>query len=190
MTRTVEVLIDIPWIVLVAYWLFGALNTRKTATRESFLSRYSVMFLVVAGYVFLFSHDANIGLLARHFVPRSTGSLTAGIVLTWLGITLALWARYHLGQYWSGRITLKEDHQLIRTGPYARLRHPIYSGILLAMAGTALTVGQWRCVLGFCLVMAAYCIKAKKEEQLLSGQFGDAFAEHRRHTGFLLPRFR
>ena len=190
MTRTAEVLIDIPWLVLVIYWALGALNTRKTATRESFLSRYSVMFLVVAGYVLLFSKDANVGLLARHFVPSGSGSLNAGIIMTWLGVTLALWARYHLGQYWSGRITIKEGHQLIRTGPYARLRHPIYSGILLAMAGTALAVGQWRCVLGFGLVMVAYCIKAVKEERLLSGQFGDAFQEHRRHTGFLLPRFR
>ena len=71
------------------------------------------------------------------------------MLLTWLGIGLAIWARYHLAEYWSARVTIKEDHQLIRTGPYARLRHPIYSGLILATIGSALVIGKWRCVLGF-----------------------------------------
>jgi len=106
----------------------------------------------------------------------------------WIG--LAIWARYHLAEYWSARITIKEDHQLIRTGPYTRLRHPIYSGIVLAAIGSAVVIDQWRCVLGVCLVLMGYCIKARKEETMLTQQFGDACREHQKHAGFLIPRFR
>jgi protein-S-isoprenylcysteine O-methyltransferase Ste14 len=112
------------------------------------------------------------------------------VALTWIGIATALWARYHLGQYWSARITLKGDHQLIRTGPYARMRHPIYSGIELAAIGSALAIDQWRCVIGVGLITLGYWIKARKEEAMLTAQFGDAFAEHCRHTGFLIPKLR
>jgi protein-S-isoprenylcysteine O-methyltransferase Ste14 len=105
------------------------------------------------------------------------------------GIGTALWARYHLGQYWSARITLKEDHKLIRTGPYAYLRHPIYSGLDLAAIGSALAIDRWRCVLGVALIVLGYVIKARREESLLAAQFGEAFTEHCKLAGFLIPRW-
>jgi len=107
-----------------------------------------------------------------------------------VGIALALCTRWHLGQYWSARITIKEDHTLIRTGPYARLRHPIYSGLDLAAIGSAFVTDRWRCVAGVCLIILGYWIKAKREEGMLTAQFGADFEEHRRHTGFLFPSFR
>jgi protein-S-isoprenylcysteine O-methyltransferase Ste14 len=69
--------------------------------------------------------EAEIGMLGHRVIPRSHALAVTGVTLTWAGIALALWARWHLGQYWSARITIKEDHKPIRTGPYARLRHPI-----------------------------------------------------------------
>jgi protein-S-isoprenylcysteine O-methyltransferase Ste14 len=95
-----------------------------------------------------------------------------------------------LGQYWSGRITIKEGHKLIRTGPYARLRHPIYTGLVLASAGTAIELDQWRCVAGVCIILLGFWIKARREEALLTTEFGAEFDEHRRSTGFLLPKLR
>ncbi len=181
--------ITIPWIVFGAYWFIGALKTRATVRRESFVARYGVMLVEALGFTLLFNGDFNLGPLSRHFLNHSTMTAATGIVLTWAGLGIAIWARYHLGQFWSGRITLKQDHQLIRTGPYARLRHPIYTGLDLAAIGTALVLDRWRCVLGVCVIMTGFVIKAKREEALLAGQFGDAFKEHRRHTGFLLPKF-
>jgi protein-S-isoprenylcysteine O-methyltransferase Ste14 len=182
-------LIDVPWLAFVVYWAISALKTRATARRESFGARYGVMLLEAFGFTLLFSHDADIGPLARHFIPRNPAANMVGIACTWAGIGIAIWARYHLGQFWSGRITLKEGHQLIRSGPYARLRHPIYTGLDLAAIGSALVIGHWRCVAGVCVIMIGFVIKAKREERLLAGQFGDAFEEHQRQTGFLLPRF-
>jgi protein-S-isoprenylcysteine O-methyltransferase Ste14 len=182
-------LIEGPWILFVAYWAIGALKTRKTVSKESFASRYGVLFLEVLGFVLLFSDVVDIGPLENHLFPRIVALALAGVILTWVGIGLALWARWHLGQYWSARITLKEDHQLIGTGPYSCFRHPIYSGLILAGIGGVLAIDRWRCVAGLALIVIGYVIKARKEEALLRRQFGDAFQEHCRRTGFLLPRF-
>jgi protein-S-isoprenylcysteine O-methyltransferase Ste14 len=113
-----------------------------------------------------------------------------GVALTWLGVALAIWARYCIGQYWSGRVTLKVDHKLIQSGPYAHLRHPIYTGLLLGIIGVVLLVGEWRCLAGLVLAIIELSRKAAKEEALLMSEFGTAYQEYRQRTGFLIPWFR
>ncbi len=185
-----RLLLLLPWVLLLIYWIIGAFKTRPTHEEESLASRYLVVLVEVIAYLLVFSHTTEIGFLGERFIPRTLTGALLGVLPTWLGIGLAIWARYHLAEYWSARVTIKEDHQLIRTGPYAHLRHPIYSGLVLATIGTALVIGKWRCVLGFLLALVGYCIKARKEEEMLTQQFGDAFREHQKHAGFLLPRFR
>jgi protein-S-isoprenylcysteine O-methyltransferase Ste14 len=179
-----------PWVLFVAYWTFKASRTRETQRKEPFTSRYGVMLILIVGYVCIFSSRGAIGVLGWRFVPATTDVALLGVIVTWLGIALAIWARYHLGEYWSARVTIKQGHELIRTGPYTRFRHPIYSGLFLATLGSAVAIGEWRCLLGVALVLIAYTIKAKREEAMLTEQFREAFAEHRRHTGFLLPKLR
>jgi protein-S-isoprenylcysteine O-methyltransferase Ste14 len=187
---TWKYLIEGPWIVFVAYWAVSALKTRRTERTESFISRYGILFLEIVGFALLFMDETEIGILGHRVIPRTYPLAVTGVALTWAGIALALWARWHLGQYWSARITIKEDHKLIRTGPYARLRHPIYSGLDLAAIGSALAIDRWRCVVGVCLIVLGYWVKARKEETMLTAQFGADFEEHCRHTGFLFPGFR
>jgi protein-S-isoprenylcysteine O-methyltransferase Ste14 len=181
-------LIEGPWIIFIAYWLIGALKTLRTEKKEPFAWRYGIMALEVLGFFVVFNDDADIGVLGQRFMHRNFPVAVAGVVMIWLGIALALWARWHLGQYWSGRITIKEGHKLIRTGPYARLRHPIYSGLDLAVIGSAIALDRWRCVLGVCVIILGFWIKAKREEAMLNAQFGEEFKEHGFQTGFLLPR--
>jgi protein-S-isoprenylcysteine O-methyltransferase Ste14 len=180
-------LIAAPWIVFIVYWLASALKTRRTVSQEPFVSRYGVLALEFLGFTLLFNGLGGIG--NQRVLPQTYTLAVAGVVLTWSGIGIAVWARWHLGQYWSARVTLKEDHQLIRTGPYAHFRHPIYSGLDLAAIGGALAIDEWRCLAGVCLIVLGYWIKALREESMLSAQFGAKFNEHRRQTGFLLPRF-
>jgi protein-S-isoprenylcysteine O-methyltransferase Ste14 len=187
--RLIEYLIEIPWLIFVLYWGIGALQTRRTVAKESFASRYGVLVLEVAGFVLVFKESAGIGVLSHRVFPESFALAIAGVAVTWIGVGIALWARWHLGQYWSARVTLKEGHQLIRSGPYAHLRHPIYSGLILGAIGGALAINRWQCVVGVALIFLGYFIKAKKEESMLTAQFGEAFAEHCRHTGFPLPKF-
>jgi protein-S-isoprenylcysteine O-methyltransferase Ste14 len=181
-------LIQGPWIVFMAYWVIAALNTQRTQRKESFGWRYGIMLAEILGFVLVFDGDADIGVLGRRVLHHNRDTAVVGIVLVWAGIALAIWARWHLGKYWSGRITIKEDHKLIRTGPYSRLRHPIYSGLDLAAIGSALLIDRWRCVAGVCVIILGFALKAKREESMLTAQFGAAFEEHRRHTGFLFPR--
>jgi protein-S-isoprenylcysteine O-methyltransferase Ste14 len=185
-----HLLLGIPWTVFIVYWIVGAFKTRATRDKESFASRFVVLAIEVIGYLLIFHASTGIGFLGTRVLPRTLLGPVVGVVLTWLGVALAIWARYHLAEYWSARVTIKEDHQLIRTGPYTHLRHPIYSGLILATVGSALVIDRWRCVLGLCLVVSGYCFKAKKEETMLTQQFGEAFREHQKHTGFLIPRFR
>jgi len=188
--ETFRLLVEAPWIAFVLYWIMGAIKTRPTREKESLVSRWGVLVLEIAGYLLIFSGSTGVGFLGNHVIARSMAGSVLGVVCIWAGIGLAVWARYHLAEYWSARVTIKEDHKLIRTGPYTHLRHPIYSGLVLATIGTALVIDRWRCVIGFCLVLAGYCLKARKEEAMLHQQFGEAFQEHRKHTGFLIPRFR
>jgi len=185
---TILLSLDLPWITFLVYWIIKAAKTRQTQRKESFASRYSVMFLLVLGYVLILNRRAGIGVLGKRFVPNVLPVVILGVTVTWLGVALAIWARNHLAENWSSAVTIKQGHELIRTGPYARLRHPIYSGLLLATLGSAVAIGEWRCLIGVCLVLAAYSIKARREEAMLTEQFGESFQEHRRHTGFLLPR--
>jgi len=182
-------LVLLPWLAFVVYWLVASLKIRNTEKTESSSSRYPIMFLIALGYYCLFGGNTPIALLHKRFVPLTESAVILGGVLTWLGIGLTIWSRYHLAENWSAWVTIKVGHELIRTGPYAHLRHPIYTGLLLASVGTAIAFGELRGLLGVCLMLAAFTIKAKKEENMLITQFGPTFEDHRRHTGFLLPRF-
>jgi protein-S-isoprenylcysteine O-methyltransferase Ste14 len=152
---------------------------------------YRPMRLLVLAAVFalLFWNATGIGFLGWSIVGHAAPLLGwTGFALTIAGLACALWARVVLGKYWSDKVILQTEHQLIRTGPYARMRHPIYSGVLLAVLGTALVVGEWRGLLAFLLLLVNYSIKAKREEKILAERFGGEFREHASHTGFLFPR--
>ncbi len=142
----------------------------------------------LAGFVLLYNNDPHFGVLNRRFLPWHYGIFFLGAALTWAGVAFAIWARVHIGRYWSASVALKAGHELIRTGPYSRIRHPIYTGMLMAVAGTALAVGRYRGIVALAIILAGFVWKSKREEALLAGQFGAAFDEHRRHAGFFLPR--
>ena len=182
-------LIFASWLLFGGYWLFSALGNKKPAKRESVGQRFGHILLMAAGFFTLYGSTFRFGVLNRRFLPEESWIAWLGAVLTLVGVLFAIWARYTIGNEWSGEVQIKENHQLIRSGPYAHIRHPIYTGILLALAGTALTLGEYRAILGVTLFLIGFVRKAKKEESFLASEFGPAFDEHRRHTGFFLPRF-
>jgi protein-S-isoprenylcysteine O-methyltransferase Ste14 len=99
-----------------------------------------------------------------------------------------IWARRHLGVHWSGEITIKFDHRLIRSGPYRRIRHPIYTAMIGMMAGSAITSGEMHALLGFAIAGLAYARKIRMEEANLRRAFGAAYEGYRRETGALIPK--
>jgi len=179
----------IPWCVLAAFWAVTALGVKPAKAREKSRDWLITVAVMVVAYELLFTRWLRIGPLGMRFVPRKDWIAYAGVALSWLGTTIAMWARYCLGEYWSARVTLKEGHRLIRSGPYGLVRHPIYTGMLIACVGTALVAGEWRGVLAVVLVVTAHSRKAVREERMLTREFGEEYTAYRQSTGFLLPRF-
>ena len=178
----------IPWYVFGIYWAITWLRVKPTKAREKSADRLLTVAIVALGFCLLFKQWTAIGPLGARFVPEKAGIMWLGVAITWVGVMVAIWARYSLGAYWSARVTLKEGHQLIRSGPYALVRHPIYTGMFLAALGTALVGGEWRGILALLLLITAHARKAFREESLLSREFGEEYANYRRSTGFLFPR--
>ena len=177
------------WLIFGIYWFASALRTKTAKTTEFPGWRILRLLILFFTFALLFAPWMRIGFLGARFVPIKPVLFQAGFFAAIAGITLALWARLHLGRNWSDKVVLKVNHELVRSGPYAYFRHPIYSGVLLGVLGTGLVVGEWRGILAFCLLLVNYSIKAKKEEQILAAQFGDAFVQHQKQAGFLLPKF-
>jgi protein-S-isoprenylcysteine O-methyltransferase Ste14 len=181
-------IIEDAWIVFCIYWLWAARNQKRVQSRESALARLLHVAYMVCGFVLLSSQDPRFGALNRRFLPDQEWIAMTGALLTVAGIGFAIWARYHIGRNWSGEVTIRQEHELIRTGPYSHIRHPIYTGLIVAVAGTAIVIGEYRALLALALILIGFTVKAKREESMLEPQFGPSFAEHRRHTGFFLPR--
>jgi protein-S-isoprenylcysteine O-methyltransferase Ste14 len=178
----------IPWYVFGAYWIVSWLRVKPTKTTETSIDRLLTIALVVVAFGLLFENWVRIGPLRWRFVPEEPWVGWIGVALTWTGVAIAVWARYCIGMYWSARVTLKEGHQLIRTGPYAFVRHPIYTGMFLGTTGAALVAGEWRGIVAVILLLVAHSLKALREEALLTKEFGEAYTSYRKHTGFLFPR--
>jgi protein-S-isoprenylcysteine O-methyltransferase Ste14 len=109
------------------------------------------------------------------------------VLIEAIGLVLTIWARRHLGQNWSGRIAVMAEHDLIKSGPYQLLRHPIYTGLLLMYFGVALVTGEWLALVGVAMAVFAYWRKIRLEEATLNSAFGEAYANYRRGTWALLP---
>lgn len=188
------------WSAFGVYWIGTAFLQRRPKSAEASATGssgksgefpfYRLLRITILALTFalLFSDGTAVGILRNRFLPDSVILAALGFCACLLGFGIAIWARVHLGRYWSDKVVLREDHQLIRSGPYSYMRHPIYSGVLLGVAGTAIVLGELRGFLAFVLLTANYWIKARKEEKILGHQFGEEFKLHQARAGFLLPR--
>jgi protein-S-isoprenylcysteine O-methyltransferase Ste14 len=175
------------YLVFIAVWLAMARRVKAIAERESSFSRLSHYLPLALGICLIAAPNIPIPPLNDRFLPLALWPVQLGLALTFAGLALAVWARMLLGGNWSSDVTLKRDHELIVAGPYAFVRHPIYTGILLAFFGTALAVGEWRALLGVVLVGVAYWFKLKIEDAVMRRQFGEAYARYAERVPALVP---
>lgn len=175
------------WTVFWVAWILPAVFGKRTIRRQSSGSRILQIVLLLVAYVLIVNGRLGWDLLNRRLVPAGTVSLWSGYGLLLAGMLFAGWARIFLGGNWSSNVTLKQDHTLVRSGPYRIVRHPIYTGLLVALLGTAIVLGELRCFIGVILAAIAWKMKSISEEALMVQEFGDQYTRYRLQVKGLVP---
>jgi protein-S-isoprenylcysteine O-methyltransferase Ste14 len=174
------------WLAYLAYWWAMSINVKESQRGEPARSRFIRLGAMVGAAVLLWP-GIPFPLLGKRFLPPSTWGFWIGAAVTAAGLLFSIWARHQLGSNWSQAVTVKHGHELITSGPYALVRNPIYSGLLLGFIGTAVALGEWRGLLAVGLVFIVLWRKLSLEEQWLRAQFGQPYAAYARRVAALLP---
>jgi protein-S-isoprenylcysteine O-methyltransferase Ste14 len=189
--RELHSIVGLLWIAFVLCWLIlGQFN--KRASRSARWTGWGARLVIIAGVLVVMSFQRHAGAgwaaAVRRAAPLHPGILAqwAGVGLCLVGFGFAFWARVHLGRNWGMPMSLRQGHELVTSGPYAYVRHPIYSGIMLAMIGSALAVGLLWLAL-FVLYFAYFLFSARTEEKMMLAQFPGAYPAYRRRTKMLIP---
>jgi protein-S-isoprenylcysteine O-methyltransferase Ste14 len=175
------------WIAWLVYWWLRSYDVKTTVRRESTASRLQHVVPLTVAALLLWSPRFPVPVLDARFLPLADWPFWLGAALTAAGLLFTVWARVELGRNWSAIVTVKESHELVTTGPYALVRHPIYTGLLLAFIGSAIARGEWRGVLAVAIAWIALWRKLSVEEQWMKETFGDAYREYSRRVAALVP---
>jgi protein-S-isoprenylcysteine O-methyltransferase Ste14 len=185
--RAAAIFIDGAWIAWLVIWIVLAGRTKKIVRQENGLSRALHLVPLGVAAALLFDGALATGWLGAPVLPRANWMVYAGAVLVAAGLAFTVWARLVLAGNWSGTVTLKQSHELVRQGPYALARHPIYTGLLTSLLGTAVAIDAWRAVAAFAIVLLSFLRKMRTEEAFMRAAFGNAYDEYARATPALLP---
>jgi len=173
------------WLIWAVIWGVWATGTKQTVRRESRASRLGYHVPLLAGVALLVLPWPGGG--GVRLLPHGVLWFWTGTALVALGMGFAVAARAYLGRNWSGTVTLKAGHELIRTGPYRLVRHPIYTGMLLAFVGTAAARGDLRGLVALALVVLSFLLKLRIEERFMAKQFPLEYPGYKQRTPALIP---
>lgn len=173
------------WSAWMLSWLLAAMWASRPAARPLRSAERFYWLLTVAGAALLIFNFRN-GRLEMVWTEPGWADWML-FVLAALGLGFTWWARLHLGTLWSGRVTRKAGHRIVDTGPYGLVRHPIYTGIILAVIATALLRPEPVGLAGVVLLIVSFVIKARLEERFLSEELGPDYAAYRRRVPMLVP---
>ncbi|MGA9854642.1 MAG: isoprenylcysteine carboxylmethyltransferase family protein [Gammaproteobacteria bacterium] len=182
-----ENLIFIIWFLWLLYWWLSGRNVKAAARRESPLSRAGHAIPLIIAALLLALPTLPEGFLCVRVFPMTELIYWIGVFALVAGLVFSVWARLHIGRNWSGVVTIKQEHELIRSGPYHLVRHPIYTGLLLGFVGTAIARDEWRGWLAVLIAFAALWRKLRLEERWLTEQFGDSYRQYRAAVAALVP---
>jgi protein-S-isoprenylcysteine O-methyltransferase Ste14 len=175
------------WVAWIVLWLLWAFQSKRTQQRESIASRATYTFVLWMSMELMFNERYLSGWWRSDILPYRAWLGWAGLALTAAGFAITFWARLRLGSNWSGTVTIKVDHELIRSGPYRWVRHPIYTGLMLAMTGTAVALDRWHGAVALLLLWVSFTIKRLKEERFMRQTFGAQYSDYSRNTGAIFP---
>lgn len=176
------------WGLLAIIWgTTGLYESKPIVKAQSSGSRALQTALLACGFLLLYRTSIGVEWLDRPIFDEGGWIPWIAVWIVFVGAVFAIWARIWLGSNWSGTAKLKAGHTLIRGGPYRIVRHPIYTGILIAVMGTAVAVNSLHALFAIPFCILSYGLKIRTEESLLIGQFGEGYLEYRRQVKALIP---
>ena len=185
--QLIDIALVIIWGVFFAYWWISAILNRtpfkRQSSRFSFFTCMGVPVAAILLAISLLTPD----LFWIRILPAALPLAIAGLLVTVAGLGIAVWARQHLGKNWSGRPAIRQDHTIVRTGPYSMVRHPIYTGLLCGLAGTAIATGLLITFSVTLVLLAVFIVKFRIEERFLLDEFGEDYARYMREVKALIP---
>jgi protein-S-isoprenylcysteine O-methyltransferase Ste14 len=184
-------LVRLLWLAFAVCWLvlaqFNKKASRGAPRWAAWRLRLAILVAVILLVRFRRHAVASFALSVNHALLHSSTALQwVGVGLCLAGFGFAVWARVHIGRNWGMPMSLREGHELVTSGPYAYVRHPIYSGLMLALIGSALTMGLLLLLI-LPLYFAYFIFSARSEERTMLAQFPDAYPAYRRRTKMLIP---
>lgn len=185
------IVIIVSWVVFLLYWLISSFSAKRSVSRRAALRSPSIALRVIL-YLFVailiyenVTSAAPAGAYEAYFAAHPVFELL-GTVLTVIGIAFAIWARVYLGRNWGMPMTLRAEPELITSGPYRYVRHPIYTGALLALLGSTVVSGTWWALI-FISSGAYFIVSALQEERDLVEKFPDTYPAYKTRTKMLIP---
>ena len=175
------------WTLFALIWLLAAFWTKQSVYRESGAQRLRYTIPILLGGWMLFKGNRLPDPLNYRVIPHVEALAWTGVVLCVAGLVFCVWARFTLGRNWSGVVTLKGGHELITRGPYAWVRHPIYTGLLTMFVATLLVFGHIAGIIAVPLVFVSLWIKLRYEEKLMLQKFPTEYAAYQQRGRRLMP---
>jgi protein-S-isoprenylcysteine O-methyltransferase Ste14 len=174
------------WVVFVLYWLVSAARTKRIVEKQSLAAKLAHRVPVAVGW-WIVAFPRWQPPLGSIIMPDADWVRWAGVVVCLYGLYVTIWARRTLAGNWSSDVTFKQDHELIRRGPYRVVRHPIYTGLLVMLLGTAIEVGRLNCWVGIPITAVGFWIKLSQEERLLLRHFPVEYPVYQKQVKALVP---
>jgi protein-S-isoprenylcysteine O-methyltransferase Ste14 len=184
--KLVVLLTAVCWLIMDNFWRLKARGTKSAVTITS-ISIWRKSWLVLRSYGFYYLPLSTVPVIGQRMIPESAVWTWLGLALCMCGVAFAIWSRHVLAKNWTVATGVEEHHALIQSGPYSLVRHPVYFGMLLAMLGTALAVGELRAIINLVISVSEGWTKLNREEAALQKEFPDAYAGYQHRVKKLIP---
>ncbi len=175
------------WATFSVIWVLAAFWTKRSVYRESRAQRLRYVVPLLLGGYLLAKGGRLPDPLSHRVIPQLQALTWIGMALCLAGLAFCIWARFTLGRNWSGVVTIKGGHELITSGPYAWVRHPIYTGLLTMFVATLLVLGHVAGIIAVPLVFFSIWIKLRYEEKLMLQKFPEEYAAYQQRVKRLIP---
>ena len=183
-------LIIICWAILAVYWITSSFFVKRSIIKRNWWGGVIPLAIIIIVVIFIRIRGTQhnvVSFLTLQFFNVSLASEIIGAAITLMGLVVAVWARTIIGRNWSGYVSLKENHELVTSGPYSVIRHPIYTGFLLMIIGTAIYYASVLALIYFVIDASIFLWRAKREEALMIKTFGKKYQDYMKRTKALIP---